>query len=108
MNSCHIFCSYAVSDFTDTIFHGCKFRVSEPDISVFNLISSLLESIGPAKAFLLYGIVGVGGWLFLYFFLVETRGVPLEKISSKLDEYWLVPDWLARRKNLAYSSFENE
>ena len=74
----------------------------------FLIFFSLLESIGPANAFMLYGIVGIFGFIFLYLFLVETRGVPLEKIPSKLDEYWIVPNWIMRRNNLAYETFEND
>jgi sugar porter (SP) family MFS transporter len=42
----------------------------------------LLSGLGPAATFFIYGIVNLGMILFVYRYIFETKGIPLEKIES--------------------------
>jgi SP family galactose:H+ symporter-like MFS transporter len=53
---------------------------------IFNLVVSitfltLLETIGPARTFWLYGLLAVAAWLFSYHVVPETKGRTLEEIE---------------------------
>jgi sugar porter (SP) family MFS transporter len=59
---------------------------------VFNLVVSitfltLVERIGPAHTFWLYGALAVASWLFSYFLVPETKGRTLEEIERS----WRLP-----------------
>jgi len=45
---------------------------------------TLIQKMGRAGTFWLYGLISVAGWLFCYFFVPETRGRSLEQI----EEHW--------------------
>lgn len=51
---------------------------------------SLIEVIGQASVYLIYSVVGVLSTIFLYFFLPETKGLPLEQVPELLDRPWFV------------------
>ena len=46
---------------------------------------SLLYSFGPANTFWLYGVMCGAAFLFCLFFVPETKGISLEKMSSVID-----------------------
>ena len=45
---------------------------------------SLIQMIGAPSTFWLYGLIGIGAWVFVYFLVPETKGKPLEEIESHL------------------------
>jgi SP family galactose:H+ symporter-like MFS transporter len=45
---------------------------------------TLLQALGPAKTFWLYGLVAIAAWYFAFRLVPETRGRTLEEIES----YW--------------------
>ena len=56
---------------------------------VFNLIVaitflSLVQKLGAAGAFWLYAVISIGGWIFCYFLVPETKGHTLEET----EEHW--------------------
>ena len=42
----------------------------------------LTTTVGSPQAFWIYAFVGVCGWVWFYFNLPETKGLPLEKIGE--------------------------
>ncbi|GAA5849989.1 hypothetical protein JCM9279_004872 [Rhodotorula babjevae] len=51
--------------------------------STFLFISKALT---PAGAFALFSLVSVGGWLFTFFFLPETKGLSLEEVRALFEQ----------------------
>jgi MFS transporter, SP family, galactose:H+ symporter len=43
---------------------------------------TLIETLGRAGTFWLYGLLGIGAWLFVYFLVPETKGKSLEEIQA--------------------------
>ena len=43
---------------------------------------TLIRFLGRSETFWLYGIVGIGGWLFAFFLIPETKGRTLEEIEA--------------------------
>jgi MFS transporter, SP family, galactose:H+ symporter len=46
---------------------------------------SIVDAVGPARAFWLYALIGILGWLFCRFYIPETKGRTLEEIEL----HWL-------------------
>jgi sugar porter (SP) family MFS transporter len=45
---------------------------------------TLLNALGPSRTFWLYGLLGIGSWIFSYYLVPETKGRTLEDI----EEFW--------------------
>jgi SP family galactose:H+ symporter-like MFS transporter len=43
---------------------------------------TLIQATGRSSTFWIYGLVGVGAWLFTWFYIPETKGRSLEDIES--------------------------
>ena len=60
----------------------------------------------------MYAIFGIFGWLFIFFLLPETRGVPLEDIPGILDDGWIRTKGPIRTigpiRAKKYEAFEND
>jgi sugar porter (SP) family MFS transporter len=53
----------------------------------------LLDTMGSAATFLLYGVLSVGAWAFAYFCVPETRGYSLEQIERLWAERRPIRNW---------------
>jgi MFS family permease len=42
---------------------------------------TLLSALGPSRTFWLYGLLGIGSWIFSYYLVPETKGRTLEEIE---------------------------
>jgi sugar porter (SP) family MFS transporter len=51
---------------------------------------TLVEAMGPARTFWLYGILAIAAWIFSYYLVPETKGRSLEEIEQ---------DWRLRRRS---------
>ena len=47
---------------------------------------SFIEWLGKGGTFVMYAVLCVVGWLFIYYFVPETKGISLEQIESQLRE----------------------
>jgi len=45
---------------------------------------TLVQALGPTRTFWLYGLFGVGAWIFSYYLVPETKGRTLEQIERSL------------------------
>jgi SP family galactose:H+ symporter-like MFS transporter len=43
---------------------------------------TLIRFLGRSETFWFYGAVGIGGWLFAFFLIPETKGRTLEEIEA--------------------------
>jgi len=43
---------------------------------------TLIQTLGRAGTFWLYGLLGIGAWIFAYLFVPETKGKSLEEIQA--------------------------
>nr|CAB3266207.1 proton myo-inositol cotransporter-like [Phallusia mammillata] len=71
---------------------------------IFNVIVSLTfltitEALTTQGAFLLFACLALLGFFFIFLFLPETKGKPLEEIESTFSVGWLVP---GRKESKAY------
>ena len=49
---------------------------------------SLVEAIGQASCFFIYSVIALISFILLYFFLPETKGLPLEQVPKLLSGPW--------------------
>lgn len=66
-----------------TVIFGCTAVVS------FTFLP-LIEALGETGTFWLFGVLSVAAWVFVYFFVPETKGRTLEEIEADLRERRLV------------------
>ncbi|HUJ41780.1 MAG TPA: sugar porter family MFS transporter [Candidatus Acidoferrales bacterium] len=48
---------------------------------------TLVEALGPARTFWLYGFFAIGAWIFSYYLVPETKGRTLEEIERALNRH---------------------
>ena len=61
---------------------------------------SLVEAIGQPSCFFIYSVIALVSFILLYYFLPETKGLPLEQVPKLLSGPW-------RRQNKGkYTQFE--
>ena len=61
---------------------------------------TLVEWIGPANAFWLYGVISVGSFIFSYRLVPETKGWTLEDISDRMESRAVSRNWARVRTPL--------
>jgi predicted MFS family arabinose efflux permease len=59
---------------------------------------SLSNSLGPRGIFWLFGLIAVVAFVFIYFFVPETKGRSLEEIEESLNDRTFYPATVVRRQ----------